>query len=274
LQKRIGPGEVGRAVPWNTLTDAQKSFQATKMAIHAAMVDRIDREVGRVLKQLEAMGAVDNTVILFASDNGASAEQMIRSRGHDPAAPPGSPNTYLCLGPGWATVADTPFRLHKHYVHEGGISTPLIVSWPKGIKARGELRHTPGHLIDIAPTLLELAGVKPPHEWNGQKRPSMPGHSLIPAFENDAVIPREFLYFSHVGNRALRVGDLKAVAEKSSPWELYDLSNDRGEIHDLAATKPEKVQEMAARWKQLDDDYRAQGKAGPRMPGAGRDVNP
>jgi arylsulfatase len=269
MRKRIGPGEVGRAVPWDTLTAAQKSFQATKMSIHAAMIDRIDREVGRVLKQLESMGAVENTVILFASDNGASAEQMIRSRGHDPAVPPGSTNSYLCLGPGWATAADTPFRLHKHYVHEGGISTPLIVSWPKGIKGRGELRHTPGHLIDIAPTLLELAGAKPPETWNDQKRPPMPGHSLIPAFEKDVVIPRDFIYFSHVGNRALRVGDLKVVAEKASAWELYDLSKDRGEMHNLAAEKPEKLKEMVALWQRLDDEYRAQGKAGPRMPDSG-----
>jgi arylsulfatase len=221
------------------------------------------------------MGADENTIILFASDNGASAEQMIRSRGHDPAAPPGSTNSYLCLGPGWATVADTPFRLHKHYVHEGGISTPLIVSWPGGIEARGELRHTPGHLIDIAPTLLQLAGVNAPDEWNGQKRPPMPGHSLVPAFEKDVVIPRDYLYFSHVGNRALRVGDLKIVAVgKSGPWELYDLSKDRGEIHDLAAEKPEKVKEMAAIWRRAEDEYRAQGKLGLRMPGTERGVNP
>ena len=128
------------------------------MAIHAAMVDRMDREIGRVLDQLRAMGALDNTLILFLSDNGASAEIMVRDDGHDPSAPPGSAASHLCLGPGWSTVANTPFRRHKTWVHEGGISTPLIVHWPQGIAARGELRHDPGHVIDLVPTILEAAG--------------------------------------------------------------------------------------------------------------------
>src|SRR6185503_4885818 len=123
-----------------------------------AMVDRLDREVGRVVDQLQAMGATDNTLVMFMSDNGASAEQMIRGDGEDPAAPPGSGKSFLCLGPGWATMCNAPFRLHKSFVHEGGMSTPLIVSWPKGIAARGELRRNPGHLIDILPTILQLAG--------------------------------------------------------------------------------------------------------------------
>ena len=156
--KTLGPGEVNRPLPWGTLTEEQRAFQSTKMEIHAAMVDRMDREIGRVLEQIRAMGAFENTLIFFMSDNGASAEIMVRDDGHDRTAPAGSAATHLCLGPGWSTVANTPFRRHKTWVHEGGIATPLVVHWPKGIAARGELRHDPGHLIDIVPTILEVTG--------------------------------------------------------------------------------------------------------------------
>ena len=158
--KRLGPGEVNRPVPWDELTPQQHSFQATKMALHAAMIERMDREVGRVLEQIRAMNAFENTLIFFLSDNGASAEIMVRDDGHDPSAIPGSAATHLCLGPGWSTVANTPFRRHKTWVHEGGIATPLIVHWPRGIAARGELRHDPGHVIDLVPTILEVAGAR------------------------------------------------------------------------------------------------------------------
>ena len=155
LQQKIGLGEIGRAVAWGELTEAQKIFQAGKMAIHAAMVDRMDREIGRVLDQLRAMNSLDDTVIFFLSDNGASAEQIIRGDGHDPAAAPGSAKSYLGLGPGWSTMSNTPFRMHKSWVHEGGISTPLIVHWPQGIAQRGPYAAA-GHVIDITPTILEI----------------------------------------------------------------------------------------------------------------------
>ena len=135
--KKLGPGEVNRPLPWSELTDEQRRFQATKMAIHAAMVDRMDQEIGRIIAQLKAMNAFENTLIFFASDNGASAEIMVRDGGHDPAAPPGSAKSYLCLGPGFSSACNTPFRRHKTWVHEGGISTPLIVHWPAGISAQG-----------------------------------------------------------------------------------------------------------------------------------------
>src|SRR5438093_3128211 len=164
----LGAGEVNRPVVWNELTNEQKSFQSMKMSIHAAMVDRMDQEIGRVVAQIRAMNALDNTLIMFLSDNGASAEIMVRDDGHDPTAPPGSAGTHLCLGPGWSTVANTPFRMHKTWVHEGGICTPLIVHWPRGLAARGELRHNPGHIIDFVPTLLELTGGKRPEKWQDQ----------------------------------------------------------------------------------------------------------
>src|SRR5262249_48727249 len=149
------------------LTTEQQLFQAGKMAVHAAMVDRTDRDIGRVLAQLKAMGALDNTLVLFLSDNGASAEIMVRGDGHDPKAEPGSGATYLSIGRGWSSMCITPFRRHKTWVHEGGIATPLIVSWPKGITSKGELRHTPGHLIDFVPTIMELVGSKPPAPIDG-----------------------------------------------------------------------------------------------------------
>ena len=262
LQRRIGPGEVGRAVAWDSLTPEQRDFQAGKMAIHAAMVDRIDREIGRVIAKLEAMGQLADTLILFASDNGASAEQLIRGDGHDPAAAPGSAQTFLGLGPGWSSASNTPFRLHKSWVHEGGIATPFIASWPAGITARGELRQAPAHLIDVAPTLLDLADIATPTTRGGEPRPPLPGRSLVPAFGTDARIEREFLYFSHNGHRALRVGDWKIVAIKGSPWELYDLGHDRSEIHDLAADRPERVRELGEIWERHDAEFRRQGATG------------
>ncbi len=253
--KRLGPGEVNRPLPWSELNDEQRRFQATKMAIHAAMIDRMDQEIGRVIEQLKVMGAFDNTLICFASDNGASAEIMVRNGGHDPAAPPGSAATYLCLGPGFSSACNTPFRRHKTWTHEGGCSTPLIAHWPAGIKARGELRHTPGHVIDFVPTALDVVGIEKPTEWSGEPIPEAPGRSLAPAFANDVTIERDSLWWLHDEHRAIRVGDWKLVAAKDTAWELYDLKTDRAEQNDLAKQMPDKVQELAAKWQKQTDDF-------------------
>jgi arylsulfatase len=260
LRRQIGPGEVGRAVPWDSLTAEQREFQPIKMAIHAAMIHRMDIEIGRVLEQLKTMGVFENTVILFVSDNGASAEQIIRGDRHDPAAPPGSAKTYLSIGPGWSSAANTPHRLHKSWVHEGGISTPLVVHWPQGIVARGELRHDPGHLIDLAPTILELAGGKWPQvllEKTGRPVPPPPGKSLVPALAKDGSVTRDYLWWYHIGNRAIRVGDWKLVAPAAAPWELYDLRSDRAESKNLAAEHPDKVKELQQAWTRHADEFRA-----------------
>jgi arylsulfatase len=248
--EKLGPGEINRPLPWTDLTDEQRRFQAVKMAIHAAMVDRMDREIGRLIEQLQAMGQYENTLIFFASDNGASAEIMVRHGGHDPSAPPGSAASYLCLGPGFSSAANTPFRRHKTWVHEGGISTPLIVHWPAGIGARGELRETPGHMIDIVPTILDVLDIEKPAEWEGERIPEAPGRSLVPAFAKDVTIERDSLWWLHEGNRALRVGDWKLVAAKGDPWELYDLRTDRAEAHNLATANPEKAKELESLWNQ------------------------
>jgi arylsulfatase A-like enzyme len=251
----LGPGEVNRPLPWSELTEEQRRFQATKMAIHAAMVDRMDLEIGRILAQLKTMGAFENTLIFFASDNGASAEIMVRNGGHDPKAEPGSAETYLCLGPGFSSAANTPHRRHKTWVHEGGISTPLIAHWPKGITAKSELRRTPAHVIDIVPTVLELAGVVKPKEWKGEPIPEAPGRSLVPAFAKDETIARDSLWWLHEGNRAVRVGDWKLVAAKGDAWELYDLKNDRAEQHNLAHELPARAKELEQVWQKQTDDF-------------------
>ena len=252
---KLGPGEINRPLPWSELNDEQRRFQATKMAIHAAMVDRMDQEIGRVIAQLKAMGAFENTLICFASDNGASAEIMVRDGGHDPAAPPGSASSYLCLGPGFSSACNTPFRRHKTWTHEGGCSTPLIAHWPAGIADRGGLRHTPGHVIDFVPTVLELVGIDKPKEWNGEPIPAAPGRSLAPAFSKDVTLQRDCLWWLHEDHRAIRVGDWKLVAAKNTPWELYDLKTDRAEQNNLAASMPDKVQELAALWQKQTDDF-------------------
>ncbi len=239
----LGENEVNRPVPWKSLTRDQQKFQQAKMIIHAAMIERVDKEIGRIIDQLNSMDALENTLIVFLSDNGASAEIMVRDDGHDPDAAPGSASTYLCLGPGWSNMSNTPFRKHKTWVHEGGSCTPLIVHWPDGIAAQGELRHTYGHVIDIVPTILDLAGI----QADSLPQVALPGQSLRPLFKKEANWQRPIWYY-HEGNRALRVGDWKIVADNDAPWELYNLENDRTESNDLAAERPDKVIEMEKQW--------------------------
>jgi arylsulfatase len=270
--EKLGPGEINRPLPWKELTEKQRRFQATKMAIHAAMVDRMDREIGRLIEQLKAMGVYENTLIFFASDNGASAEIMVRHGGHDPQATAGSAATYLCLGPGFSSASNTPFRRHKTWVHEGGIATPLVVHWPAGIQARGELRHTPAHVIDFVPTILDILGMEKPTEWDGEPIPPAPGRSLVPAFHRDVTVHRDLLWWLHEGNRAIRVGHWKLVAAKDDPWELYDLRTDRAESHNLAREQPEKARELEALWnRQLEDMRRLAAKTAPQ-PNQGKHI--
>jgi arylsulfatase A-like enzyme len=247
LVSQIDPAETGRAIPWNDLTKEQKEFQSTKMAIHAAMITRMDREVGRYIAALKEMGYFENTIIFFCSDNGASTEIMNRADKHTPGSVPGSADSYLCLGPGWSTAANTPFRLHKTWVHEGGIATPLVVHWPKGIRDANSFRSMPSHIIDMAPTLLELAGGDPA-ELNGSHE--APGISLVPFFKQDVKTGRPPIFFHHERKNALRHGDWKITTiEEGSPWELYDLSEDRGETNDLATEYPDKLKELVLLWE-------------------------
>lgn len=263
LAREIGPGEAAHAVPWGMLTAEQQRFQPMKMALHAAMVHRMDIEIGRVLDRVREMGAWENTVVLFASDNGASAEQIIRGDRHDPGRPPGGAGTFLSLGPGWSSAANTPFRLHKSWVHEGGISTPFIVHWPAGIRARGQWRHTPGHFVDIPPTLLELAGGAWPAELDGRSVPPPPGKSLVPVFRKDRKEFHPSLWWAHDGNRAIRMGDWKLVADHRKPWELYNLAKDRGETQNLASDQPDRVARLEAAWLEQAESIRAMAESSP-----------
>jgi arylsulfatase len=260
LFAKIGKGEVARAVPWSTLTPEQKDFQRTKMAIHAAMITRMDLEIGKVLDQLKAMDAERDTLVLFLSDNGASSEQLIRGDGHDPAAPAGSAKSFLGLGPGWASCSNAPFRLHKSWVNEGGIASPMIVHWPNGVKDANKLRHDPCHFVDVLPTLVDLAG----GTAAAKGAPPLPGRSLAPALRRDLAVKRDFLYFNHNDNRAIRVGDWKLIATGSNgPWELYDLSKDRSEQKDLSAMEISVAQKLTAMWTAQDAEFARVREASP-----------
>ncbi len=255
--EQLGAGEVNRELPWDSLTDQQKSFQANKMAIHAAMVDDIDQQVGRIASWLEANDQLNDTLLIFLSDNGASAEIMVRGDGHDPAASPGSPLSYLCLGPGWSRCANTPFRRHKTWVHEGGISTSMVVHWPKGIASNG-IREQIGHVCCIAPTIMEAAGL--PIQPSNERGPkTFSGISLLPAIQtNSASNSMDSVWFLHEDNKALRQGDWKIVKAANEDWQLYNLKTDRIEANDLAKSQPERLASMIAQWEELTESFRQQ----------------
>jgi arylsulfatase len=214
----------------------------------------MDREIGRILDMLKKAKKLDDTLVVFLSDNGASAEIMVRGDGHDQTAECGTGATFLSIGPGWSSLCNTPFRRHKTWIHEGGIHTPFVAHWPKGIAAKGELRHTPGHVVDFVPTVLELATGQDPLKLDRTNAPDFAGRSLVPAFAKDADLKRESLWWQHEGNRALRVGDWKIVAAgKGGEWELYDLASDPTESKNLAKEQPEKAKELATAWQKQTD---------------------
>ncbi|MCM8533471.1 MAG: arylsulfatase [Lentisphaeraceae bacterium] len=247
--KKLGSGEINYRPLWNSHAPEQKKFQQAKMSVHAAMIERMDTEIGRIVTQIKKMNAYEDTLILFLSDNGASAEIMIRGDGHDPKAVPGSAESHLCLGPGWSTTANTPFRRHKTWVHEGGACTPMIAHWPKGISTKGAFRKTVGHVIDIVPTILELTGA--------EYKPTVayPGKSLVPTFTKDNQEKRT-VWWAHEGNHAIRIGDWKLIKTKDAAWSLYNLAKDRTETNDLASSYPEKVKLLEKEWLKTIDGFR------------------
>jgi arylsulfatase len=276
---------------WSKVTD--KAWEARCMETYAAMIDRMDQGIGRIVAQLKQDGRFENTLVLFLHDNGACAERNGRQPVKPPApanlkpmgrdqlqtrsGPPmqtrdgrwvksgpgvmaGPADTWIGYGENWANVANTPFREYKHWAHEGGISTPLIVHWPAGMRtergregegARGRLNHEPSHLIDIMATCVDVSGAMYPTEFNGRKIMPMEGRSLKPLFLSPrlplASTPR-LLFWEHESNRAVREGKWKLVAMEDQPWELYDMESDRTEMHNLAAQQPERVRRMATAW--------------------------
>jgi len=231
---------------WDQLAPAEQDRFDHIMAIYAAVVAHMDRAVGRFAAALGQRKLLDNTLILFLSDNGANAESGPNGRLEGKL--PGATQSVVFEGQSWATLSNTPLRRYKHYNHEGGIATPLIVHWPQRVTTPGELRKQPGHVVDIMATCVDVAGAKYPAEFRGQPIQPMEGKSLLPALE-DKPIRRDAIYWEHEGNAAIRAGDWKLVRlGRGGPWELYDLKTDRTELHDLAGAKPELARELAAKW--------------------------
>ena len=225
------------APAWDDVPEEEKDTLDFRMAIYAAMIDRMDQNIGRLLKTLKDLGEFDNTLILFFVDNGACAEGGVYGDG--PAEQLGTKKGYfLTYGRSWANASNTPYRFYKHWSHEGGIASPLIAHWPDRIKDHGALRHEPTHLIDMMPTCLELADADYPKRYKGHMIPPMEGVSIVPAFY-DKSLNREAIYFEHEGNRAVRMGKWKLVAEHKEPWRLYGMEADRTETRDLSRDHPD-----------------------------------
>jgi arylsulfatase A-like enzyme len=220
-----------------------KDWEVRRMAVYAAMIDRLDQGVGRILDQVEKASIADNTLIVFLSDNGGNAEELARS--NDPNMMPGPVGTFQTLGLPWANVANTPFRMYKHYTQEGGISTPFIAAWPKHIRPGGKPNPALGHETDLMPTFAELAGAHYPASNAAGAIPPMVGESLVPLF-NGEPRARGPIFWEHEGNKAVRDGKWKLVSRAPQAWELYDMEADRTEVHDLAHTEHDRVKAMSA----------------------------
>ena len=284
--------------PWEK--EENKEVQSGRMEIYAAMIDELDQGIGRIIETLKEQGIFDNTVIFFLQDNGGCAEEIGTMGETSPQAnnpdtekplnmneiqyqmfpsmtrsgkyvmkgkgiKGGPDSTYVSYGKVWANASNTPFREYKHWVHEGGISTPLIIHYPEGIKNRNSLCYFPGHVIDIMPTIVELTGASYPATYNNHSILPMEGVSLVPLFQGKSVERDGPIFWEHEANRALRSGDWKLVSKgelfrgpygqwenfRFGEWELYNIKNDRSELHNLAAQYPEKVTELSAIW----DEY-------------------
>lgn len=243
----------GQDIPaWESLPKDRRADLARRMAIYAAMVDRMDQNIGRVLDELRARNELGNTLIVFTSDNGACAEwdtlgfdiksgvDNILHRG-EAIESMGSRGTFHSAGSGWANASNTPWRLYKHFNHEGGIAVPCIVHWPDRVSRSGSIDPTPTHLIDLAATVLDAA-------TGAESRPDgFSGESLLPLLHGKS-LPDRKLFFEHEGNRAVRDGRWKLVALRERPWELYDIQNDRTELTDLIAGEPEVAKRLEAEW--------------------------
>ena len=233
---------------WDSVPAAQREEFDLRMAIYAAQIDRVDQGVGRIMADLAARGIDDNTLVLFLSDNGGCHEEIHWQTPE--LAKFGTKDSYESYGRPWANYSNTPFRLFKSWVHEGGIATPLIAHWPKGIRRPGALDTRPGHITDIMPTCVELAGARYPAGGDDRVH-ALAGQSLVPSFSGRAW-GRERIFWEHEGNRALRMGRWKLVADGiDGPWELYDMAADRTELNDLAGKDPGRVKAMADQWDDI-----------------------
>jgi arylsulfatase A-like enzyme len=241
-------------------------WEQRRMEVYAAQIDSLDENIGKIVAKLKDLGIFENTLICFMSDNGGNYEEFERTApgahknpsapratrygelltmGNDPELIPGGATVYASYGIPWGNVSNTPFRMYKHYAHEGGIATPFLMHWPRGLKTKG-LAHAVGHEIDVMPTCLEVAGVTyPPTTKAGTQSPPLEGKSLMPAMRGDA-IPDRVLCWEHEGNCAVREGKWKLVSRFPDAWELYDMDHDRTERHNLVEEQPARVRKMAA----------------------------
>lgn len=248
-----------RVRAWDALSSLEKDSVAYRMAVYAAQVHSIDENVGRLVQSLKDQGEYENTIILFLSDNGASPEGY-HELGSKPYARINDPDFSgsVSYGIGWANVSNTPFDEYKSYTFEGGISTPMIVHWPAGLKTEpGTITHQPAYLMDLMPTVLELTEVSYPDTFHGgQSILPLPGQSLMPILEGGAYSPPEYMAWEHQNNQAVRHGKWKLVKKrKQNVWHLFDLETDRTETNDLASAHPEIVQQLSTYWDSWAAEY-------------------
>lgn len=254
-------------------TYPNKTWESRQMEVHAAMVDRVDQGIGRIIAKLRETGQLDNTLIIFLSDNGASAERKGKKPGlhrskylrngelihyittEKDTIPPGPQNTWAFIGEAWAGAINSPFRFWKMESYEGGTATPLIMHWPKGIKkAPGSIVREFGHVMDIMPTALEITGLTYPEVYNGHKITPYSGKSLVPLMNGRIRGPYPVVYWEHIGGKAIRDGNWKMSALKGKPWELFNLAVDRTETTDLSAKYPDRIREMEKQWNSWFDE--------------------
>lgn len=247
----------GTVPAWDTLTPKQQKEMAAKMAVYAAQIGSLDQNIGKLVDYLKDEQLFDNTLILFLSDNGACAEPDDNPLGRDwkngKGGPLGSAKSFQSYGQAWAEVSNTPYRFWKQRIHEGGISTPLIASWPNGITVPGTFNRDVGHIVDIMATCIELSGGTYPETYKGEPILPMEGISLHPTFQGLEKPNHDQLAWEHFANCGIRIGKWKLVSYRRNlwlrgrpgPWELYDMENDRTESNDLARQMPEKVIELS-----------------------------
>ena len=261
-QWRISPRDEA-ASPWPEA--ANQDWEDLRMAVYAAQVDSMDQGIGRVLACLRRLGLEDDTLVLFLSDNGGCAEFMAEDgwakyypktlpggrtveSGNRPSLRPGGPQTFMSYDLPWANVSNAPFRLFKHWVHEGGISTPMIVRWPRGVSHGGRVVHQACHVVDIMATALEAAGAPYPDEYGGHPVQTPDGESLLPVFQGKDWVREAPIFWEHEGNAALRLGAWKLVRRHGQDWELYNMDEDRTELIDLSAGDKPRVEALSKQY--------------------------
>ena len=238
---------------WDEMKPEQRREEARRMQVYAAMVHCMDRNIGRVREKLRELGELDDTLILFASDNGGSAEVVRKGTGEI-----GSITRWASLQKRWANVCNTPLRRYKNHSYEGGICTPMIAHWPSGIAEPGRIDHTPLHFVDVLPTMMELGRATQGRAPAGPGLAPLSGCSFAPLLRGEALERKQPLFWKWAGGSAIRVGDWKLVRQGKT-WELYDLSRDRTEMHDLAAQEPERREELIARWQKWWEEVGGKG---------------